>query len=80
MHGSITIRPGLLDRLKANAGIASDDAFARLIGISRGTLSRLREGATPSIETIATIAQTFGLGLGEVAVLVPESTDAAVSA
>ena len=78
MSASLVIRPGLLDRLKKNAGIADDAAFARLLGISRDTLSRLRDGGTPSIATVATIAQAFSLGLGEVAVIVelPESSAA----
>lgn len=68
---SVIIRPGLLDRLKRNSGIQDDDAFARLIGTSRSTLNRVRAGETPSIGFIAGIAQAFGMGLGEVAVLAP---------
>ena len=60
------IRPGLLDRLKAQAGIKSDEAFARLLGTTRQTVSRLKDGEEPSIKTAVRIAQTFGLGLGEV--------------
>lgn len=73
MSASLRIRPGLLDRLKKNAGIADDAAFARLLGVSRDTLYRLREGSAPSIATIASISQAFSLGLGEVAVVVPTS-------
>ena len=78
MSASLAIRPGLLDRLKKNSGIADDAAFARLLGISRDTLTRLRDGGTPSIATVATIAHTYGLGLGEVAVIVdvPETSAA----
>lgn len=60
------IRPGLLDRLKAQSGITSDDAFARTIGVSRATLHRLRSGEEPTLRTIVGIAHAFGLGLGEV--------------
>lgn len=60
------VRAGLLDRLKAQAGIKSDDAFARLIGVSRATLSRIKAGEEPSLRVVVGIAQAFGLGLGEV--------------
>ncbi|ALJ20405.1 helix-turn-helix domain-containing protein [Microbacterium sp. No. 7] len=66
----VRIRPGLLDRLKLNSGVKSDDAFARMIGVSRSTLSRLRAGDEPTIRTAWNIADAFGLGLGEVVVAV----------
>lgn len=67
----VQIRPGLLDRLKAQSGVASDDAFARLIGVSRATLVRVRDrGEAPSAGFIAGLALAFDLGLGEVAVAV----------
>lgn len=72
---AIKIRPGLLDRLKDTAGIRSDDAFARLIGISRATLASLKEGNEPSLRTVVGIAQAFGLAMGEV-VVVSETADA----
>ncbi len=60
------IRDGLLDRLRAQSGVKSDEAFARLIGVSRPTLQRLRNGEEPTLRSVVGIAQTFGLGLGEV--------------
>lgn len=72
---AIKIRPGLLDRLKDTAGIRSDDAFARLIGISRATLADLKKGNEPSLRSVIGIAQAFGLAMGEVVVL-SESADA----
>lgn len=68
----VRIRPNLLERLKDNAGIRTDDAFARAIGISRATLDRLRAGGEPNLRTVIAIAQTFGLALGEVVVTVDE--------
>ena len=65
------IRPGLLDRLKANSGIRSDDAFAKLIGVSRTTLQRYKAGEEPSLRAVVSIADAFGLALGEV-VMKPE--------
>jgi putative transcriptional regulator len=78
MSGSAVVRPGLLDRLKKNAGIVDDEAFARLIGSSRSTLIRVRNGGEPSMGFVTGVARAFGLGLGEVAVISDgneESTD-----
>lgn len=72
---AIKIRPGLLDRLKDTAGIRSDEAFARLIGISRATLVDLKKGNEPSLRTVVGIAQAFGLAMGEV-VVVTETAEA----
>ena len=60
------VRPGLLDRLKAQGGIKSDDAFARLVGTSRATLVRIKAGEEPSLRVVVGISQAFGLGIGEV--------------
>ena len=60
------IRPGLLDRLRASSGIKSDEAFAKLIGVSRATLQRYRNGDEPSLRAVINIAEAFGLALGEV--------------
>lgn len=78
IQSRVAVRAGLLDRLKLQAGIKSDDAFARAIGISRTTLVRLRAGDEPSIRAVVGIAQAFGLGLGEVVEVV--EADEAVAA
>ena len=67
-------RPGLLDRLKTNNGIQSDEALARIMGISRATLQRYKSGEEPSLRAIANLADAFGLALGEI-VVKPEPTD-----
>lgn len=75
------IRDGLLDRLKIQSGIKSDDAFARLIGVSRATLSRYKAGEEVSMRAVVGIALAFGLGLGEVAeIRQPQAADLAVPA
>lgn len=76
---SAQIRPGLLDRLKLNSGIKSDEAFARMIGVSRATLSRLKAGEEPTLRTVVGIAQAFGLALGEVVEIRTEETELAVA-
>jgi transcriptional regulator with XRE-family HTH domain len=68
IHPVAVIRPGLLDRLKTNSGIRSDDAFAKLIGVSRTTLQRYKAGEEPSLRAVISIADAFGLALGEVVV------------
>lgn len=70
------IRPGLIDRLRLQSGVKSDEAFARLIGVSRPTLQRLRAGEEPTLRSVIGIATAFGLGLGEV-VQVVESVEGA---
>lgn len=65
----VRVRPGLLNRLKENAGINSDEAFARLIGSSRATLDEVRKGnREPSMAFAIGVCKAFGLGLGEVVV------------
>lgn len=64
-------RDGLLDRLKTQAGIKSDDAFARLVGISRATLARYKAGEEVSMRAAVGVALAFGLGLGEVVEMRP---------
>lgn len=59
-------RDGLLDRLRIQAGIKSDEAFARLIGVSRATLARYKAGEEVSMRAAVAVAVAFGLGLGEV--------------
>lgn len=61
------MKPGLLDRLKRNAGIPSDAAFAAAIGSSRATLDEVRRGSrAPSMGFAIGVCKAFGLGLGEV--------------
>lgn len=61
------IKPGLLERLKRNAGINSDAAFAAAIGSSRATLDEVRRGSrAPSMGFAIGVCKAFGLGLGEV--------------
>lgn len=67
-HPAAIIRPGLLDRLKIHNGIRSDDALARLMGISRATLQRYRNGEEPSLGPVVRLADAFGMALGEIVV------------
>lgn len=71
------MREGLLDRLKIQSGIKSDDAFARLIGVSRATLARYKAGEEVSMRAAVGVALAFGLGLGEVVEMRPMVEQAA---
>lgn len=72
----IRVRPGLLERLKTNSGITNDDAFAGAIGTSRSTLVAVRDGnREPSIGFAVGVARAFGLGLSEVVIWEPATTD-----
>ncbi|RYE43686.1 MAG: transcriptional regulator [Hyphomicrobiales bacterium] len=66
---AVHVRPGLLERLKKNSGITTDEAFARTIGVSRATLARVRDqGEAPSMGFAVGVAKAFGLGLSEIVV------------
>lgn len=65
----VIVRPGLLDRLQRFSGIESDAAMARTINTSQQTLTRLKKGESPSMQTIANICEAFGLSIGEVTTL-----------
>ncbi|WP_427870582.1 helix-turn-helix domain-containing protein [Leucobacter luti] len=81
IHPVPIVRPGLLDRLKTNSGIRTDEAFAASIGISRATLDRLRKGDTPDLRTVVMIARSYGIGLSEVVTEVdPSELDAELAA
>ena len=57
---TIQIRPDTLKKLQTMSGL-NDSATARAIGVDRGTLRRIREGATPSAAFIAGAVLTFGV-------------------
>lgn len=61
----LQLRPGLVDRLREARGIPSDDVVARMIGVDRGTLRRVKSGDQPSGTFVAEFATAFGLGIGE---------------
>lgn len=65
MAATIRIKGGLLERLRETRKIKSEDAQARMIGVDRGTLRRVDNGAQPSGSFMAGLCDAFGLGLGE---------------
>lgn len=65
MASTVQVKPGLLERLRKIHGITSEEVQARLIGVDRTTLRRIDRGATPSGAFMASLCETYGLGLGE---------------
>lgn len=45
------IRPQVLDKIRALNGFTSDEQLAHEMGLSLGTISRIRRGAEPSFKT-----------------------------
>lgn len=76
MSATLMIRPGLLDRIKRYSGIASDDALAGAIGVSRQTLVSVRDGKqNASAQFIAGVCRAFDMSVGEVATLARPADD-----
>lgn len=65
MGQRIRIKPGLLERLRTFSGITSDDAQARMLGVDRATINRVKNGDQPSAKFMAALCSSYGLGLGE---------------
>lgn len=61
----IRIKAGLLERLRTLSGINSDDAQARMLGVDRATINRIKNGDQPSAKFMAALCSSYGLGLGE---------------
>lgn len=79
MSQQIRIKAGLLDRLRKFSGITSDEAQARLLGVSRATIDRIKNGEQPSAKFMAALCSTYGLGLGEAFEII-EETEVTVAA
>lgn len=65
MSHRLRVKQGLLERLRKFSGITSDDAQARMLGVDRATINRIKNGEQPSGKFMATLCTTYGLGLGE---------------
>lgn len=66
MTKAVRLREGIVERLRESRGIASEDAFARLVGSDRRTLRRVKAGAQPGGTFMANFCEAFGMSLGEV--------------
>lgn len=61
----LKLRGDVLDRIKETRSIPSYDVLARMIGVDRATLQRVRAGQEPSGRFVAGAALAFGMGIGE---------------
>lgn len=52
---SISIRPEVLDKIREEQNLSSDEALARHLGLSLGTVQGLRKGRTPTVPTLVRV-------------------------
>lgn len=46
------VRPEVLDKIRTEQGLNSDEALARHLDVTLGTIQGLRRGRTPSVPTL----------------------------
>ncbi len=51
----LTIRPQVLDKIRAENELTSDEQLAAFLGLTRGTIDGLRRGRTPSLPTFVKV-------------------------
>lgn len=49
------IRPEVLDKIRAEQDLNSDEALAHHLGLSLGTIHGLRKGRTPTVPTLVRV-------------------------
>lgn len=52
---SISIRPEVLDKIRKEQELSSDEALANHLGLSLGTVQGLRKGRTPTVPTLVRV-------------------------
>jgi len=72
-----SVAPGLLRRAQEQAGIASDNSFARLLNVDAAELAQMRDGGELTIRGLVGIAEAFGTPLQEIVASRPERAVAA---
>jgi hypothetical protein len=65
MSSKLQIREGILPRLREIHRLPSEEAQARLMGVSLSSIRRIDAGDKPSVDFIAALCTTFRLGIGE---------------
>lgn len=51
------IRPAVLDKIRVDNNLSSDEQLANHLGLTLGTISRIRRGYTPNVPTLVKIMQ-----------------------
>lgn len=54
---SISIRPEVLDKIREEQDLSSDEALARHLDLSLGTIQGLRKGRTPTVPTLVRVME-----------------------
>lgn len=67
MTGKYRIRPEVIDRARERMSLTSDEQLAHKLGVSGGTISRIRRGETPSFITAIRLLDAAGAPLTGVA-------------
>lgn len=65
MAKQLQVREGLIARLRELYRTPSEEAQARLMGVSRSSLRRMEAGDQPSAQFIVALCTTYQLGPGE---------------
>lgn len=52
---ALKIRPEILDKIRTEQELTSDEALARHLGLTLGTVQGLRRGRTPSVPTLVRV-------------------------
>lgn len=55
------IRPEVLDKIRTEQKLPSDEALARHLGVTLGTVQGLRRGRTPSVPTLVRVMQAANI-------------------
>ncbi|WP_404285401.1 helix-turn-helix domain-containing protein [Glutamicibacter arilaitensis] len=77
MAKRLQVREGLITRLRELYRTPSEDAQARLMGVSRSSIRRIEAGEQPSADFIVALCETYGMGPGEAFVIAdPEANTA----
>lgn len=69
------IRPEVLDKIRTEQELPSDEALARHLGVTLGTVQGLRRGRTPSVPTLVRVMHAANIQ--NIATAVTENTTAA---
>ena len=69
------IRPEVLDKIRTEQELPSDEALARHLGVTLGTVQGLRRGRTPSVPTLVRVMDAANIQ--NIATAVTENTTAA---
>lgn len=69
----VVLRPGVLERAQQVVGLEADPALAGALGVGQDELRAVRGGGSPSVAFVAGLARLLGLGLAEVATMIPDA-------